>query len=268
MMQRKGRTLPVVLTVEVLLAVVMYNGTDVAFSGLPAMSMFRLTCAVCITACSLGLFCASVFLEPPPPEEGRRAIRATAVGHLMCLKTDVVIAQLVHSTFSLVAEMSLGSDPAAWLIGYSYASVTALVVAASSSVAFFFVCVKEDPEWRQWSEPMRKAGAGIDQLELLLALGPLALSLADLVFVKEGSLLVRFLPEFWPMAALCVLCVNAFYGLCHTHSLLTGGCYLHSWMNSLYGFRAGSRFLVKAVTGLFVVCKIVRNVIIARSAIF
>lgn len=271
LMRQKGRMLPAVLSIEVILAIVMFSGTnapELAWGVLPSMSPIRLLGGTLCVAGSLLLFWVSVFLEPPPSEEGRKAIRASLAGPLMCLKTNVVIALLVHSSFGLVAETTLASGPVEWLLAYSYMTVCGICVASSTSMIFFLGFVQVDREWNKWAEPFRKASAGIDQIELLLYVGPFALSMVDLFLVKESGLLLRFLPEYWGLSAFFVLCANSFFGLCHAHSLLSGGCYLHPWMKDLYEFKAGGRFLVTLVTSLTILCGLFRKLIVLRATLW
>jgi len=218
--------------------------------------------------CVLGgvfLFFVSVFLEPPPHEEGRLAVRASMFGLALCLAHNVILAQLVCSIFGLVAELSMATEPVGWLLAFSYASPSALCATTSALAVMFWIRIKDDREWLEWLEPFERANTGAVEMQYLLHLGPFCLAWLDAFVFKDGRMLAHCLPDFWSMSALILFVANIYFALCQSHSLLSGGCYLYPFMKRHKGSIEWVSFLVCCVAVMSALCALFYGFIWVRT---
>mmetsp|Transcript_83444 Transcript_83444/g.174623 ORF Transcript_83444/g.174623 Transcript_83444/m.174623 type:complete len:333 (+) Transcript_83444:85-1083(+) len=238
-MRQKGRMLPIFLTIQFLLATSYGNSDNLDKSHFEALaglstSLVRIGGAIISLLVSAALFFASVFLEPPPDEDGRYAVRATIFGPLLCLPHCVVLAQLVASIFALVAELSLATgDPVTWLLCYSHASVAPLCIASAALAAYFLLCVKDDIRWLKWLDPFARLDTGAVEIEFLLHLIPAVLAFFD-ILMKDPRLMAACLPNFAKTTAVFGLGVNGYFAMCQSHAVISG-CHYYPNLRDMKG---------------------------------
>jgi len=272
LMRQKGRMLPLFLTAEFFFAAGSFgiegDKDPIAISSAP-QAHFSAARLLGTLACALGsifLFFVSVFLEPPPHEDGRRAVRASLLGPLLCLSHNVVLTQLVYAVFSLVAELSLVSEPVVGLLAFCHSAAAAIFVASATAAIFYVMCLRSDREWQMWVDSFEKAKAGVTEIELILHAGPICLAVFDAFVVKDVRMLRHFQPNFWCLGALALLCTNLYIGFCHVHAFLGGGsAYLYPFMKHIAGYRTWAAFLMISVTVMTFLCALFSAMLWVRS---
>nr|ABI14337.1 unknown [Pfiesteria piscicida] len=255
LMRQKGRMLPLFFCIELFMAMTFYSGDIEAelmskLKTVPptlSFSAVRLAGAVLCLAGTAFLFFVSVFLEPPPDEDARLAVRATVVGPLLFLAHDVIVIQLVVAVCNVAAEISLAYAPIGWLVVFANASPLAVCSLCAACGILFWLQIKDDRQWMRWLEPLERAGTGAVEIEYLLHLGPFFLAWADVFVFKDTRMMVDYAPSMSNVVILLLVGTNLYVCLCHCHSLISGGHHLYPFLRRIHSTRDWVWFMVPAI---------------------